>query len=143
MDMKIYNVILVILFMMFVDYISAIHPMVRNYSRKISNSASQNWDVAQDPNDWMYFANNNGLLEYDGSSWMIYPIRNYTNVRSVYYDMKSDKIYVGAFNEFGYYERNTFGKLVYHSLIDLLEKENRNFTEIWNITQSGNIIYFQ
>lgn len=117
--------------------------MVRNYSRKISNSASQNWDVAQDPNDWMYFANNNGLLEYDGSSWMIYPIRNYTNVRSVYYDMKSDKIYVGAFNEFGYYERNTFGKLVYHSLIDLLEKENRNFTEIWNITQSGNIIYFQ
>ena len=99
--MRIHAFLLSVFYLMMVCDLFAIHPIVRNYSRKVSNSASQNWSVAQDPNDWMYFANNNGLLEYDGNSWMIYPIRNYTNVRSVYYDRRSDKIFVGAFNEFG------------------------------------------
>ena len=141
--MRIHAFLLSVFYLMMVCDLFAIHPIVRNYSRKVSNSASQNWSVAQDPNDWMYFANNNGLLEYDGNSWMIYPIRNYTNVRSVYYDRRSDKIFVGAFNEFGYYERNSFGKLIYHSLVNLLDKDDRTFTEIWNISQSGNTIYFQ
>jgi len=91
----------------------------------------------------MYFANNKGLLEYDGNRWSTYPIKNYTNVRSLYYDEPADRIYAGAFNEFGYYDRNKAGVLNYHSLMDQLKPVDRNFTEIWNIHKIENTFYFQ
>ena len=133
----------IIIFLFAVDSTSAIHPIVRNYTKKVSNSASQNWCITQNENDWMYFANNNGLLEYDGDSWNIYPIKNYTNVRSVFYDNNLKRIYVGAFNEFGFFETNSFGAMTYYSLVDLLDEKQRVFTEIWNIVQIGSVVFFQ
>jgi len=124
-------------------YVSASNPIVRNYTRKESGSGTQNWDITQAPNDWMYFANNNGLLEFDGIQWNIYPIANRTNVRSIFFDSKSNRIYAGAFNEFGYYKRNDVGKMEYSSLIALIKQTNRNFSEIWNIISIGKVVYFQ
>lgn len=40
-----------------------------NYSRRIYASGNQNWKIKQHPNGWMYFANNKGLLEFDGTTW--------------------------------------------------------------------------
>lgn len=91
----------------------------------------------------MYFANNHGLLEYDGNRWSVYPIGNYTNVRSIFYDEPQDRIYAGAFNEFGYYERNRSGVLKYHSMIQQIAAKDRNFKEIWNIHKIDNTLYFQ
>lgn len=127
----------------FPSAIFAIHPTVRNFNRKVSNAGTQNWDIIQVANDWMYFANNKGLLEFDGNKWIIYPIPNYTNVRSLYYDEKEDRIYAGAFNEFGYYGRNDIGELKYVSLMNLIKPEERNFAEIWHINKIDNTIYFQ
>ncbi len=121
----------------------AIHPTVRNYTRKISNAGTQSWDIVQHKNDWMYFANNKGVMEFDGDQWTVYPIKNYTNVRSLYYDESEDRIYAGAFNEFGYYSRNESGILKYHSLVDKVKPEERNFNEIWNIHKIENSLFFQ
>jgi hypothetical protein len=121
----------------------AIHPTVRNFYRKVSQAGTQSWDIAQHKNDWMYFANNKGLLEYDGNRWTIYPIGNYTNVRSLYYDEQTDRIYAGAFNEFGFYARNEMGLLKYNSLMNELNENERNFNEIWNIHKIDNAFYFQ
>ena len=126
-----------------VESIYAQYPIVRNFTRKTSNSGSQSWSIIQDKKDWLYFANNNGLLEFDGNEWAIYPISNITNVRSLYYDKENEKIYAGAFNEFGYFKRDKYGKMIYTSLITKLDKRNRNFNEIWNIEKQGNTIYFQ
>jgi hypothetical protein len=123
--------------------ISAIQPSIRNFNRKVSMAGTQNWHIIQHKNDWMYFANNKGLLEYDGKRWTTYPIRNYTNVRSLYYDEQSDRIYAGAFNEFGYYARNKSGILEYNTLVDKIKSQERNFTEIWNIHKIDNTLYFQ
>ena len=120
-----------------------IHPVVRNFSRKQSNAGAQNWKIIQTENDWIYFANNYGLLEYDGNKWSSYPIKNYTNIRSILYDNTSKRIYAGAFNEFGYYQRNNAGVLTYKSLSENLSENDRKFTEIWNISQKENLIYFQ
>ncbi|MDR0682072.1 MAG: hypothetical protein LBG15_09540 [Dysgonamonadaceae bacterium] len=125
------------------DTVWAIYPSIRNFSRKESNAGTQNWDIIQHRNDWLYFANNNGLLEYDGYHWSLYPIGNYTNVRSLYYDEKEDKIYAGAFNEFGYYRRDKSGLLKYYSLIDYLDASDKNFNEIWNIYQNSEALFFQ
>ncbi len=121
----------------------SIHPVVRNFSRKQSNAGAQNWKIIQTENDWIYFANNYGLLEYDGNKWTSFPIKNYTNVRSILYDNTSKRIYAGAFNEFGYYQRNNAGVLKYKSLSENLSENDRKFTEIWNISQKENLIYFQ
>ena len=123
--------------------IFASYPLVRNFSKKASNAAAQNWAIAQYKNNWMYFANNKGLLEYDGDRWTVYPIRNYTNVRSIKYDSIQDRIYAGAFNEFGYYQRTNKGFLTYVSLSEKLKSSDSQFTEIWNISATEDAFYFQ
>jgi DNA-binding CsgD family transcriptional regulator len=125
------------------EFVFAIYPSVHNFSRKESNAGTQNWDIIQHPNNWMYFANNNGLLECDGYHWNTYPIANYTNVRSLYYSEEEDRIYAGAFNEFGYYDRDNRGLLKYNSLVNLLAPADKNFNEIWNIYRSSEALFFQ
>ncbi|MDP4238565.1 MAG: triple tyrosine motif-containing protein [Bacteroidota bacterium] len=141
--MKKFNHCLTFLLIVIQGSTFAIQPLVRNYNRKVSMAGTQNWHIIQHKNDWMYFANNMGLLEFDGHRWSTYPIRNYTNVRSLCYDEQADRIYAGAFNEFGYYARNSSGILVYHSLIDKIKPADRNFTEIWNIHKMDNSVFFQ
>jgi hypothetical protein len=106
-------------------------------------AGTQNWDVVQHENNWMYFANNTGLVEFDGNRWTLYPISNHTNVRALYCDEESDRIYAGAFNEFGYYERNRNGILIYHSLSETIDGEKNDFNEIWKIQKAGNEVFFQ
>ncbi|MDR0798217.1 MAG: hypothetical protein LBN18_00435, partial [Dysgonamonadaceae bacterium] len=125
------------------EAIFAIYPSVHNFSRKESNAGTQNWDIIQTANNWMYFANNKGLLEYDGYHWSLYPIANYTNVRSLFYNQGEERIYAGAFNEFGYYQRDDRGLLRYHSLSQLLAPGDRNFNEIWRIHQNSDQLFFQ
>src|SRR5690606_2700313 len=64
-------------------------PNIRNYTKTEYHSGTQNWDMDQDANGNMYFANNNGLLQFDGSSWHTYEIPNSKNIRSVKVDPAS------------------------------------------------------
>jgi DNA-binding CsgD family transcriptional regulator len=137
------NFLLIALFLLITESVFAIYPSVHNFPRQESNAGTQNWDIIQYQNNWMYFANNKGLLEYDGYHWRIYPISNYTNIRSLYYDEQEDKIYAGAFNEFGYYQRDSRGVLQYYSLVDRLGPADRNFNEIWHIQKSADLFFFQ
>ncbi|MBN2764952.1 MAG: hypothetical protein JXR27_01165 [Paludibacteraceae bacterium] len=121
----------------------ASHPLVRNFTKKMSNAGAQNWDIVQTKSDWMYFANNNGMLEFDGDRWTVFPVPNYSNVRSLMYDSVQNRIYAGAFNEFGYYERSFSGLISYVSLSDKLKTHENSFTEIWNIAATGNAVFFQ
>ena len=67
----------------------------------------QNWDIDQNWQGLMYFANNDGLLEFDGVNWKCYKVSNQTIVRSV--KIATDgKIFIGAQGEMGYFEGNHF-----------------------------------
>lgn len=121
----------------------ASHPLVRNFTKKMSNAGAQNWDIVQTKSDWMYFANNSGMLEFDGDRWTVFPVPNYSNVRSLMYDSVQNRIYAGAFNEFGYYESSLSGLISYVSLSDNLKTHENGFTEIWNIAATGNAVFFQ
>lgn len=123
--------------------VTAGYPLIRNFSRSRLNTGTQNWKIIQHANNWMYFANNKGLLEYDGCQWTVYPIANYTNVRSLYYDEADNRIYAGAFNEFGYYEHDERGMLKYSSLVQYIRSSERNFDEIRRIGKSKGTVFFQ
>ncbi len=120
----------------------AMQPLVRNFTRETYKSGAQNWSIGQQHLNTMYFANNAGLLEFDGKNWTTYPISNITNVRSLLCT-ECGRIYAGAFNEFGYYQPVSTDKLEYHSLIENVGKKFNNLNEIWNILKSDNKIYFQ
>jgi len=117
-------------------------PMVRNFTRDNYKSGTQNWGIAQDETNAMYFANNSGLLEFDGKNWTTYPIKNGTNVRSVLCT-QDGRIYAATFNEFGYYQERKNGQLEYHSLVDKLAKNQVSSNELYNIQQGDKKIYFQ
>jgi DNA-binding CsgD family transcriptional regulator len=128
---------------LFIESAFAIYPTVRNYTRQEANAGTQSWDIFQHPNNWMYFANNNGLIEYDGVEWKRLPISNYTNVRSLCYDWHDDRTYAGAFNEFGYYKRSIYGQLEFFSLKPKIDGPARDFNEVWKIVQSREFTFFQ
>ncbi len=54
-----------------------------NYPKSDYHAGSQNWDIKQDKNGIMYFANNDGLLSFDGNFWRVSPLPNKTIVRSL------------------------------------------------------------
>lgn len=117
-------------------------PLIHNFEKNLYNAGNQNWDIIQASNGKMYFANNSGLLEFDGIHWFLYPLPNNSVVRTVY-QTKDEKIYVGGFNEFGYFATNILGQLEYHSLISLLDGENIDFGEVWKIHEHADGLIFQ
>tara|TARA_R110000868_G_scaffold254_4_gene2290 strand:+ start:3013 stop:5892 length:2880 start_codon:yes stop_codon:yes gene_type:complete len=119
-------------------------PEIRNYKRADYQSGTQNWDIDQDKNGNLYFANNNGLLQFDGSSWQTYTIPNSSNVRCVKVDNTNGRIYVGGYNEFGYFKSNEDGRLVYFSLLKLIENINLKVLDfIWKIHIYNDEVIFQ
>jgi hypothetical protein len=120
----------------------ASQPLVRNFTRKDYKSGTQNWSITQDKQNKMYFANNNGLLVFDGKNWAVTPIKNGTNVRSILYDGVS-KFYVSTFNEFGYFKKNKVGVIQYYSLSESLNIKPSGSNELYNIHKDEKQIYFQ
>lgn len=117
-------------------------PIVNQYNKKVYAADNQNWAVAQDSRGIMYFGNNAGLLQFDGSNFSLYKLPGKQIVRSLYID-KNDRIYVGSFREFGYFEKNQFGQFNYTSLSNLLEKHMLQNDEIWKIMEFQGKILFQ
>ena len=92
----------------------------------------------------MAFANNHGLIVFDGENWQIHPVANYTSVRSLAFDAKKLCVYAGASDEFGYFDINTATfNVEYHSLSKLLPANMRIFGEIWKIhlLPSGEVLF--
>lgn len=114
---------------------------VTNYSRKECKSASQNWQISQSSNGWIYTGNSSGLLEYNGQNWNLYPI-NHECIRSVMI-VPRKRIYVGGIAEFGYYEPDAFGKLKYVSLSESVIKKYGSFGNVWYIHQIDQCMYYQ
>lgn len=111
-----------------------------NYTRQQYLAGSQNWMICQHPCGWMYFANNNGLLEFDGNLWNLYPMANEAKLRSVMVG-KDGRIYVGGQREFGFFKPNRLGGLSYTSLAGSASKDHS--LNIWKVLEYQNSIYFQ
>ena len=117
-------------------------PQIINYSNNDFHGGPQTWDIAQDANGIMYFANNDGLLTFDGSHWQIYRLPNKTIARSLYID-KDNKIFIGGQDEFGYYIPGKDGSLVYVSLKNLIPEPQKQFADIWDIVPFGESLFFR
>ncbi|MEZ4802953.1 MAG: LuxR C-terminal-related transcriptional regulator [Gelidibacter sp.] len=116
-------------------------PYFQNYNLSEYNAGNQNWGVSQGVDGKIYVANNNGLLVYDGLKWSLHEIPNKTTIRSVL--AHDDRIYIGSYEEFGYWKKNDKGALVYKSLSHLIDKEGFLNEEFWQIISYKNSIIFR
>jgi ligand-binding sensor domain-containing protein/DNA-binding CsgD family transcriptional regulator len=117
-------------------------PFIRNFAKREYKAGTQNWAIGQDQKGFMYFANNEGLLVFDGVEWQLHKMPNSSIVRSVYINNNSN-IYVGAYNELGKMEFSSNGKLEYQSLKKYIKPEFQNFDDIWNISSFNGKVIFQ
>ena len=115
-------------------------PPVENYAPEIYGAENQNWSISQAADNYIYVANSSGLLEFNGSKWKLFPTPNKSSLRSV--NVIGNKIYTGCYMEFGYWEKNDFGNLIYFSLSNKL-KEPLLEEEFWNIVKFDNWVLFQ
>lgn len=116
-------------------------PPIIKYSPSIYNAGNQNWMISQDKNHFIFFANNNGLLEFNGSNWTLYPSPNETITRSV--KVIDNRIYTGCYMEFGFWARKADGMLEYHSLSKALKKKILEDEQFWNILNFNQWVIFQ
>ena len=89
-------------------------PPINFYSTDLYQAENQNWSISQAPNKNIYFANNGGLLEFNGARWKLYDSPNETIIRSV--KVVNERIYTGSYMDFGFWKKNVFGLLEYTSL---------------------------
>ncbi len=107
-------------------------PWVWNYKKSVYQAGPQTWMIDATESGFVYFANTNGMVEFDGKNWRDYPVFSGSVLRSVKAH-PSGRIYVGAFNEFGYFFPDEHGKLSFHQLNHLLPDRYRDFGDIWKI----------
>jgi hypothetical protein len=117
-------------------------PFIRNFSPKEYGADAQNWAVAQGPRGWIYVANNQGVLVYDGARWGLIRTPGRTTVRSLAEDADG-RIFVGAVGELGCLARDASGRMAFVSLADKLPPEARTFTDVWTTRATPRGILFQ
>lgn len=121
---------------------AAWNPPVINYDRRLYGNGAQTWKIASYGENWIYFANKTGLIEFNGNSWNVYPVHNLSEVRSVTPSPQHNRIYIGAIDEFGYITARKCGNVTYTCLSDSLPIEQRNFGNVWNILLHNDNVYF-
>ncbi len=110
-------------------------PSIKHYSRADYQGGTQNWAITQSRNGLMYVANNNGLLEYDGSQWTLHQLgvgvtRTAKNI--------DGRIYTSNYNQLGYFDNTNQQQLKYTSLYS-----DDTGGEVWNVSSWQEGIVFQ
>lgn len=114
----------------------------RYYPPKEYSASTQNWCFTQADNGLLYFGNNDGVLEFDGTYWNIHPIDNSSTVRSIAIEPATGIIYLGAQSEFGYLKPAPNGELNYQTLTDKIEEENIAFNDVWGTIATDGGVFF-
>jgi ligand-binding sensor domain-containing protein len=110
---------------------------VKNYPE--TALLAENNDVLQTPEGLLYFANQRGILTYDGVHWALEEA-----VGTAYClalgksNDKEQRIYVGGKDYFGYLVKNQFGRIEFRSLSQKLEEPG----EISKIYVTGDEVLF-
>jgi signal transduction histidine kinase/DNA-binding response OmpR family regulator len=113
----------------------------RYYSPLEYGYQPQNWSILQDKRGLIYVGNHEGLLEFDGVSWRIIRVPNWS-VLSMVRDVDG-RIFVGGKNEIGMLTPNSKGTLEYRSLLHHLKENQGKFSGVWSTHRTKDGIYFQ
>jgi DNA-binding CsgD family transcriptional regulator len=115
---------------------------IKIFARTQYGAGTQNWAIVQDNKNRLYFANNEGLLVFNGTNWQVYPVPNKTILRSIAFG-PGGKLFAGAQDELGYYAPDQAGRLQFTSLKNLLPVNEKNFTDVWELECTEKDVFFR
>ncbi|MGB0523932.1 MAG: SpoIIE family protein phosphatase [Flammeovirgaceae bacterium] len=119
------------------------NPFISRYTPEEYGASRQIFAVVQDSRGRLYIANVDGILIYDGTFWEKIQTPDNSYVRALAID-DNDRVYAGAYNDFGVLEANALGQIKFKSLIHLLpEADRENIENIWAIRTAKDVVYFQ
>ena len=121
-------------------YAQEFTPIVRSYDKENYQADNYNWSVSSS-DDIICFGNGQGLLTFDGYRWELSRLPENKTARTVFVD--GDMIYVGSYEEFGFFSRNSYGNLEYVSLSVLIPDYEMQNDEIWRILKHDGKVIFQ
>lgn len=127
-------------FILFEGYSQELPP-IQNYATITSGAGNQNWSITQTKDKYIYAANNNGLLKFNGASWRLYATPNGSTLRSV--KAVNNRVYSGCYMEFGFWEENSLGELEYQSLSKTTKSPLIEDEQFWNIITYKDWVLFQ
>lgn len=108
-------------------------PPINSFKTDDYGAENQNWSISQAENNFIYVANNKGLLEFNGATWQLYETPNETIMRSV--KAFKDLVFTGFYMGFGYWKKNEFGILEYNSIVELENVKMLDDEQIWDIVE--------
>lgn len=115
---------------------------MRNFPREVHGGGTQTWDVDVGPDAWIYAANNDGLLVFNGLEWSVHPQPRRTVLRSLVL-ADNGTVYAGGQGELGCYAPDKDGRLVYHSLLTRLPQELRGLEDVWDLCLFEDRLYWR
>ena len=116
-------------------------PFITNYTDDDYLDLGKNWGIAQGEDGQMYFANNYGLVQFDGYEWQqIGQPNNQSELRS--FIIADDRIYIGGTSEIGYFEKDKLGVLNYVELNQLITDSTFTFNDVWDIAWFKERVFF-
>ncbi len=141
---KIYGLILTWLLLLLAGpvYADWKKPQIINLNREAYKADNKNWSIGQDEYGTLYFGNDIGLLEFDGIEWRLNELPGFQTVRSLAV-APHRTIFTGSYEEFGRWDRDLSGRLVYTSLSALLQEQELSNDDFWKISIADNGVYFQ
>lgn len=134
--------LLLVFFVSNATSMAAWSPIIRHFTPQDYGAGTQNWDIVEHTNGWIYVANNYGLLETDGTQWQLYGIHNATAIRSLALG-EDGAIYVGGTDEFGVFRSDSLGGLAYQNLSYSIPERYQHFGEVWKILIHNQYLYIQ
>lgn len=115
-------------------------PFMQNYTAKEYSAAPIMWMMTQDSRGLMYFANNDGVVVYDGVKWKLVATPN--PVRSLAVDDK-DNVYVGCKGDFGVLQLNLLDEVEFVSYKkNLTRSEQQEVRDIDRVHVAKRAVYF-
>lgn len=115
-------------------------PYIKNYSPATYKAHASNYEVVEDQRGVVFFANNSGVLEFEGKNWRLVPLPDKKPALALALS-KEGRLFVGSKKEFGYLNVDSIGRSHYVSLVDKLPKSGINFEQVLHVhgTQKGAI----
>ena len=115
-------------------------PQVRNFSRYDYMGGSQNWQIAQGESGYLYFADNAGVLDYNGAEWTLHPALPGRSVRSLVYSPADSCVYYAESNVL-----KRFSVAPQSSFVEetLFEGASSGISEIWALEKTADGLFFR
>jgi hypothetical protein len=115
-------------------------PRIKSYGIEDYNATLQNWDIEQDSLGFIYVANSEGVLIFNGLKWQKMLLDKNRLPRSLGIGIDG-RVYVGGYEMFGYIDMSNRTHPRYFALGDSLLRGSGQ--EIWAIYQSKKMMVLQ